>query len=324
MPFDHATAFWIQAPGKGALIREPLAQPGPGEVRVRAKHGMVSRGTELLFFRGLVPASEFERMRAPFQAGTLPGPVKYGYVNVGSVLSGVPELIGKDVFCLHPHQDHYVVPAAAVCPLPVDLPAARAVLAANMETALNGIWDAAILPGDRVAVVGGGVVGLLAGWLACGIHGCAVELVEPLAERRAIGQSLGISCVASGDAEPNADVVIHASGSGEGLREAMALAGFEARVVELSWFGSRDVSLPLGEAFHVKRLQLLSSQVGTVATRQRARWDFRRRIQLALNFLRDSRLDALITGQCRFDELPELMQSLDRGTRGGLCDRIDY
>lgn len=324
MAIDHATAFWIQAPGRGALLREPLAAPAPDELMVRALHGAVSRGTELLVYRGLVPSSEFGRMRAPFQKGELPGPVKYGYVNVGRVIEGPADLLGRDVFCLHPHQDHYVVPVSAVHLLPAQVPAARAVLAANMETALNGVWDAGVLPGDRVVVVGAGVVGLLAAWLADGVRGCTVEVVEPLAERRAIGTALGLRCIAPGVAEPNADVVIHASGCAQGLRDALTLAGFEAHVIELSWFGTHEVSLPLGQAFHAKRLQLISSQVGTVATRQRARWSHARRMALALSLLADPRLDALITGQCRFEALPALMQSLDQGSRSGLCDRIDY
>ena len=319
-----ANAFWIQAPGQGELVRESIAEPASGEVLVHARHGAVSRGTELLIYRGRVPASEFERMRAPFQAGSLPGPVKYGYANVGRVQLGPPALIGRDVFCLYPHQDRYVVPASAVYPLPEHLPAARAILAANMETALNGLWDSALLPGDRVAVVGAGVVGLLVAWLAAGVRGCTVEVIEPLAERRAIGQQLGLRCVAPGLAEPDADLVFHASGSNDGLRQALALAGFEARVIELSWFGAAEISLPLGEAFHVKRLHIVSSQVAMVATRQRARWDHGRRMRLALSLLTDARLDALITGHWQFSALPELMQSLAQGTRGGLCDRIDY
>lgn len=306
------------------MIQEPLTPPAAGEVLVRARHGAVSRGTELLVYRGQVPASEFERMRAPFQAGTLPGPVKYGYVSVGVVEEGPVELMGRDVFCLFPHQDRYVVPTSAVLPLPEGLPPARAVLAANLETALNGIWDAAVLPGDRVVVVGAGVVGLLTAWLAAGVRGCEVEVVEPLPERRSIGQLLGLRCVAPDAATGDADVVVHASGSPLGLRQALSLAGFEARLVELSWFGACEVSLPLGEAFHVKRLRIVSSQVGSVAARQRARWTHARRLQLALRLLTDARLDALVTGHCPFAALPELMQSLERGTRGGLCDRIDY
>ncbi len=319
-----AHAFWIQAPGKSVLLRESIGAPAPGEVLVQAKYGAVSRGTELLVYRGLVPVSEYQRMRAPFQAGSLPGPVKYGYANVGTVLAGPPELLGRDVFCLYPHQDRYVVPASAVYALPAQTPAARAVLAANMETAVNGIWDSGVLPGDRIAVVGAGVVGLLAAWLANGVPGCVVEVLEPLAERRAIAQQLGLKCVAPDSAQADADVVIHASGTGEGLRQAIELAGFEARVLELSWFGTAEVSLPLGAAFHVKRLQLHASQVGTIATRQRARWDHARRMRLALRLLAEPRLDALFTGHSPFSALPELMQSLADGTRGGLCDRIVY
>lgn len=324
MANSQATAFWIQAPGRGELVREDLPSPGSGEVLVQARYGTVSRGTELLIYRGRVPASEFERMRAPFQSGQLPGPVKYGYVSVGTVIAGEASLLGATVFCLYPHQDHYVVPSRAVIALPEAVPPARAVLAANLETALNACWDARVLPGDRVVVVGGGVVGLLTAWIVAGLRGCSVQVVEPQAQRRAIGQALGIGCVAPGEVQTDADIVIHTSGTEAGLREALSLAGFEARVVELSWFGTLAPSIPLGEAFHVKRLRLVSSQVGHIATAQRSRWDHRRRLQLALGLLTDARLDALITGTCAFAALPQLMASLDTGTRGGLCDLIDY
>ena len=184
-----ARACWIEAPGRAAIRPESLAAPRDGEVRVRALHSGVSRGTEALVFRGEVPASEHARMRAPFQAGDFPGPVKYGYASVGVVEAGIDRLIGQTVFCLHPHQTQYVVPATAVHPLPAGLPPARAVLAANMETAINALWDASPRLGDRIAVVGGGVVGLLVAWLASRVPGCQVELVDTYAARAQIGRA---------------------------------------------------------------------------------------------------------------------------------------
>lgn len=317
-------ACWIEAPGRAAIRSEPMPVAGAGEVEVRALHSAVSRGTESLVFRGEVPASEFERMRAPFQAGGFPGPVKYGYASVGIVERGPEPLRGRAVFCLHPHQTRYVVPADAVHPLPDGLPPARAVLAANMETAVNALWDAAPRLGDRISVVGGGVVGLLVAWLAARLPGCEVELVDVRASRRAVAERLGVAFAMPDGARAEADLVLHASGQPEGLATALGLAAFEATVIELSWYGQRTVPLPLGEAFHSRRLVLRSSQVGHVAAAQRGRWSHRRRLALALSLLQDPVLDLLVTDASPFDQLPEVLARLAAGAPDTLCQRIDY
>lgn len=320
----ESRACWTEAPGRAAIRPEQLGSPGAEEVQVRALHSAISRGTEMLVFRGEVPASEFERMRAPFQSGDFPAPVKYGYASVGVVEKGPVPLVGRNVFCLHPHQTRYVVPASAVHPLPEGLPPARAVLAANMETAVNALWDAAPRVGDRVAVVGAGVVGLLVAWLAARMPGCAVEVIDVDPGRRAVAAQLGAGFARPEDAAPDADLVVHASGHPEGLVTALRLAAFEATVLELSWYGARAVVLPLGEAFHARRLTLRSSQVGHVATAQRARWSHGRRLALALSLLREPALDALITDTAPFDQLPEVLRRLAGGTPHTLCQRIDY
>ncbi|KQP18330.1 zinc-binding alcohol dehydrogenase [Pseudorhodoferax sp. Leaf267] len=324
MVSDGFRACWTEAPGRAAIRSGTLAPPADGEVRVRALHSAVSRGTELLVFRGEVPASEFARMRAPFQQGEFPAPVLYGYANVGLVEAGPPALQGRHVFCLFPHQTHYNVPATAVHLLPEGVPPARAVLAANMETAVNALWDAAPRLGDRIAVVGGGVVGLLVAWLASRMPGCAVELVDLRPERAAVAAQLGLRFALPQAAAPDADLVVHASGQPQGLITALGLAAFEATVLELSWYGSRAVALPLGEAFHARRLTLRSSQVGHVAAAQRSRWSHARRMALALALLRDDALDALITDHAPFDDLPQVMQRLAGGAPDTLCHRIDY
>lgn len=320
----ESRACWIEAPGRAAIRRAAFDAPGPAEVQVRTLHSGISRGTELLVFGGEVPASEFERMRAPFQEGEFPAPVKYGYASVGMVEQGPEGLVGREVFCLYPHQTRYVVPADAVHLLPEGLPPARAVLAANMETAVNALWDAAPRVGDRIAVVGAGVVGLLVAWLAGRMPGCAVEVIDIHPGRREVAQRLGLVFASPQAASPDADLVLHASGSAAGLATALRLAAFEATVLELSWYGRRAVALPLGEAFHSRRLTLKSSQVGQVATAQRARWSHRRRMALALSLLRDAALDALVTGSAPFDELPAVLNRLAAGAPDTLCQRIDY
>lgn len=217
-------------------------------------------------------------MRAPHQAGEFTLPVKYGYSSVGVVAAGAAAWLGRRVFCLHPHQDRYVVPVSAVAPVPDAVPDARAALAANMETAVNGLWDGAPRIGDRVAVIGAGVVGALAAALAARIPGADVELIDVNPDKAEVAAALGVAFALPETATPEADLVIHASGTSDGLARALELAGFEARVVDLSWYGDRAVILPLGEAFHSRRLRLISSQVGAVATAQRPRWDHRRRL----------------------------------------------
>lgn len=321
-------AFWIKEPGRGEIVEGSSPRPETGEVVVRAVYSGISRGTEALVFRGGVPESQREVMRCPFQEGDFPAPVKYGYASVGRVEEVVASadagLEGRTVFCLHPHQDRYVVPGPAVVPVPEGVPAGRAVLAANMETAVTASWDASPATGDRIVVVGGGVVGLLTGWLLGGTPGSEVTLVDPEQARRGPAEALGMAYAVDRPDGMDADLVVHASGSPDGLRDALRVAGDEATVVELSWFGDRDVPLPLGEAFHSRRLTLRGSQVGRVPPSRAPRWDRRRRMELALGLLADPVLDALVTDESPFEELPSVMERLavDGGTT--LCHRIRY
>jgi NADPH:quinone reductase-like Zn-dependent oxidoreductase len=319
-----ARALWLREREQPELRDEPLGSPRADEVLVEARFGAISRGTERLVYLGRVPPSEHARMRAPFQVGELPFPVKYGYVNVGRVLAGQDSLIGRDVFCLWPHQDVYVAPADAVTPLPEGVSAERAVLAANMETALNGVWDAELCAGDRVAVVGAGVVGCLVAYLCAQHPGCEVTLVDVDPERERIAHTLGVDFADSARCPGDCDVVFHASGHPAGLPTALAAAGHEARVVELSWYGDQPVSAPLGEGFHIKRLTLRSSQVGSLPPRQRPRWTYRRRLALALSLLRDPALDTLFTSEGRFEDLPAALPELFAPSYRGLCHRIRY
>lgn len=319
-----ARAYWLAAPRTGELRWETLSPVGEGNALVRTLFSGISRGTESLVFRGEVPPSEYQRMRAPFQDGDFPGPVKYGYCSVGVVEDGPAALLGRTVFCLYPHQTRYRVPARALHPIPEAVPPGRAVLAANLETAVNGLWDAAPHLGDRIAVVGAGTLGCLTAWLAGRIPGCRVELIDLNPRRAVIAETLGVGFAAPQAASPDADLVIHTSGSPAGLALALELAGFEARVLELSWYGNREVCLPLGQAFHQRRLQLRSSQVGSVAPDQRPRWDQGRRMALALALLDHPVLDRLITGEDPFERLPEIQARLAEAPGDTLMHRIRY
>jgi len=323
----EARAWWVTGAGKGEIQDTPLEAQGTdaGEelVTVQALYSGISRGTESLVFHGRVPRSEYSAMRAPFQAGDFPWPVKYGYANVGEVIEGPVELVGQTVFCLYPHQDRYRVPASALTPLPKDLPAERAILAANMETAVNGLWDGTPSVGDRIAVVGLGVVGLLVAWLASRIPGTRVTAIDTNPERQAVAEQLGLSFSSESGADDH-DLVIHASGHPSGLETALGLAGQEATIVEMSWYGDQLVSAPLGAAFHPRRLTLKSSQVGQIVPSRVPRWDYRKRLALALELLQDDAMDALITGECRFDDLPKSMARILIDGRDTLCHRVVY
>lgn len=319
-----ARAFWTTGPGRGEIRDQSIAEPAADQVRVRARYSGISRGSEALVFQGRIPESEFARMRAPFQQGEFPFPVCYGYASVGEVEAGSACLVGRPVFCLHPHQDHYVVPASAVVPLPDDVPPARAVLAANLETALNAVWDGAAGPGDRIAVVGGGVVGLLTGALAAAIPGCSVTLVDIQPQRRATAEALGMAFAEPDNVPGDCDLVFHASGRAEGLDTALGCAGLEARIIEMSWYGDTLVSLPLGQAFHARRLTLRSSQVGHVPPERQPRWTRRRRLETALSLLADKRFDILISGESEFEAIPDVMPRLASGEIDALCHRIRY
>lgn len=319
-----ATALWYSGPGEATLKGETLPSPGTGEALVRMLWSGVSRGTERLVFNGLVPEDEYDRMRAPLMGGHFPFPVKYGYAAVGVVEDGPPALTGRTVFCLHPHQDRFIAPEAMLTPLPEGLPARRAVLAANMETALNAVWDSGAGPGDRIVVVGAGIVGLLVTALVSRLPGAEVTLVDIDADRRKAADVLGVQFCAPLAAPTGADVVIHASTTPAGLAMALDAAGLEARVIELSWYGDRLVPAPLGGAFHSQRLQLISSQVGQIAPGRRPRWDYVRRRETALRLLLDDRLDVLISGECAFADLPKALPALLAPGAAGLQTAIRY
>lgn len=319
-----AWAFWFRSAGEGEIRPTVLPEPDPDEVVVRTLFSAVSRGTETLVFQGRVPESQYPLMRAPFQEGDFPAPVKYGYLNVGEVERGPADLLGRTVFCLYPHQTRYVVPAAAVTVVPDRVPAARAVLAGTVETAVNALWDAAPLIGDRVAVIGAGMVGCCVARLLARFPGVHVQLVDVEPARAKVARALGVGFASPGEAEGDCDLVVHASATEAGLASALELLAPEGEVIELSWYGDRRVSVPLGEFFHSRRLSVRASQVGAVSPARRSRRTFTDRLTLALDLLVDPAFDALITGESRFEELPSVLPRLAAGELDALCHRIVY
>jgi hypothetical protein len=315
-------ALWYVAAGRAELREAEAAPETQGGVRVRALYGAISRGTERLVLAGRVPESEFERMRAPFMGGSFPFPVKYGYATVGRLENGAAR--DEPVFVLHPHQTLFSVPADAVHPIPAAVPARRAVLAANMETALNAVWDGAPGPADRIAVVGGGIIGLLVARLCARLPGSEVTVIDVAPARAELVRALGAVFKHPDAAPADCDLVFHASGTAAGLATALRSAGDEARIVELSWYGAGEVGVALGQAFHSRRLQLISSQVGRVSPSHRSRWTHGRRLAAALALLDDPALDALLGPSVDFVELPMRLPELLAADGDARCPLIRY
>lgn len=320
----EARAFWLRTPGVGEIREVPLAMPGDGDVVVRTLRSAVSRGTEALVFEGRVPSSQYEVMRAPFQDGDFPGPVKYGYLNVGVVEQGPSHLRGRTVFCLHPHQTEYVVPAAAVTVVPPEVPTTRAVLAGVVETAVNALWDGAPMVGDRVAVVGAGLLGCCVARLLSSVPGVSVTLVDVDPSRSTVAAALGVDFALCDDAPDGRDLVFHTSATSAGLQRSLELLAPDGTVIELSWYGADRTTLSLGGAFHSSRLTVRASQVGTVSPTRRGRRTAADRLVLALDLLRDPGFDALLSGESPFEELPEVMPKLVRGELPALCHAVTY
>ncbi len=323
-----ARAFWLRGPGEGEIRPVSLPDPGPDEVLVRALRSGISRGTETLVHDGRVPEDQYAVMRAPFQEGDFPGPVKYGYLSVGVVEDGPPQLRNRVVFCLHPHQTSYVVPASAVTLVPDGVPPARAVLAGTVETAVNALWDAAPLVGDRVAVVGAGMVGCCVARLLAGMPGVEVTLVDVDPTRGEVAAALGVGWAspdqAAGLLGGACDLVVHTSASSAGLQLSLDLLVEEGTVIDLSWYGDAETRLSLGAAFHSRRLTVRASQVGVVARARRGRRTTADRLRLALQLLRDPAYDALLTGESGFEELPDVMARLADGRLPALCHSVVY
>jgi threonine dehydrogenase-like Zn-dependent dehydrogenase len=319
-----AHAFWLRAPGFGEIRPVTLREPGEGDVMVRTLRSGVSRGTETLVFRGGVPPSQYAAMRAPFQEGDFPGPVKYGYLSVGTVEQGPAELRGRTVFCLYPHQTAYVVPAGAVTVVPEEVPPGRAVLAGTVETAVNAMWDAAPLLGDRVSVVGAGMVGCCVARLLSRFPAVEVTLVDVDPGRAEVAAAIGVEFALPADAVGARDLVVHTSATSAGLQRSLDLLAPEGTVIDLSWYGDSEVGLSLGGAFHSARLGIRASQVGTVSPARSATRTAADRLALALELLRDPAFDALVTGESHFRELPDVMARLVAGSLPALCHTITY
>lgn len=317
-------AYWTTAPEAGEIRHARVHPPASGEALVRSLYSGVSRGTEMLVYRGQVPQEVAGRMKAPFQEGEFPFPVKYGYLSVGVVEDGPRELLGQRVFCLHPHQDRYVVPVEALTVVPSDVPSRRAILAGPVETALNALWDVPPCAGDRIAVIGAGMIGASLAVLLSRFPLAGLQVIDPDPAKRDMARSLGIDAVEPGDAHGERDIVYHASTTAGGLARGLELLGDEGDLVELSWFGSQCPQVPLGADFHARRLRITASQVSMIGTARRHRRTHASRMELVMQLLADPAFDALISGESEFEDLPGVIADLASGALPSLCRAIRY
>ena len=306
--------LWFTGPRRVELRQgQPSSPLAPGEVKARALHSGISQGTELLLYRNEGPRVFDPSLDAP---GTPVYPRRYGYSWVGNIVEsrarGVE--VGQCVFALRSHGDVHVLRPEVIRTIPASIPSTRATLAANMETALTVVWDAGIAIGDRVLVLGGGVVGLLTAMLAKVAGAARVSVVEPFPRRRQAALSLGADeAFSPGQDVPDGecDVVIEATGDPASLDRAIAHAGLEATIVVASFYGERRSPIALGTEFHRRRLHLTASQVSRIPAHKTARWDASRRFAMVLERLTDPRLDALVEPPVPFAEAPAVFARLD-------------
>jgi hypothetical protein len=320
----EATAYWTVGPGQGELRSERLPAPGPEEALVRSLYSGISKGTELVVHQAAVPPCVAEEMRAPHQEGSFPSPVKFGYLSVGVVEQGPADWVGQTVFCLHPHQDRYVVPVSSLTRVPDGVPPRRAVLTGTVETAVNALWEAGPRLGDRVAVIGAGLVGGMVATLLRTFPLGRLQLVDLDPARKDLADSLGVDFAHPDDALGDCDIVFHCSASEGGLERSLKLVGDEGEIIEMSWYADRKITIPLGEDFHARRLSIRASQVGAVARARRHRRTTADRLELAVSLLQDPVFDAFLTGASRFAELPGVVQDLAGGRLEALCQVIEY
>ena len=319
----RARAFWLAAGGRGLIRAEALPDPPADWCVVKTRFSAVSPGTERLVALGRVPVSLREEMRCPYMGGHFPFPVKYGYSLVGEVVSGPADLRGRAVHVLHPHQDICVVRREDVRPLPAGLPAERATLASNLETAVTAVWDSGAVLGERALVVGFGIVGSLIARLLSLSPGIDLEIVEPRRDRRMLAERMGFK--AFPEPGPGAfDLAFDAGGTPAGLQAAIDRVGVEGRVVAVSWFGARPVPLVLGGSFHSRRKRIVASQVSRIPGFLAPRWDVRRRTELVFRLLDRPEFDLHLSPPIPFSGLPELFRALRRRSPAGLGPLIAY
>jgi len=295
--------------------------PATGEVRIQTLFSGISHGSEMMVYRGEIPADLSLDATLPSLQGNFSFPIKYGYASTGRIIDvgeGVNGLEAGDlVFAFNPHETCYTVPATVVIKLPEGLDPKHGIFAANVETALNALLDAAPRLGERAVIIGQGVVGLLITQLVRKAGASLIVTSDMYAKRRALSQKAGANLVVDPATESlddrvyemtggaGADVVIEVSGEPRALNDAIKITAQEGRVVVVSWYGTKRADLALGSDFHRKRLTLRSSQVSNLDPSLAPRWTIARRRQLAASYLSELLLEELISNVVPFEQAGE-------------------
>lgn len=312
------------------LHAEPLDAPSAGQVLVRMLVSGISAGTEMLFYRGQVPADLSTDSTIEALSGAVEYPLKYGYCAVGEVIALGPGVeagwLGRRVFAFNPHETHFLAEPASLMPLPDGIPVEAAVLLPNMETAVNFLMDARPMLGDQVAVTGQGIVGLLATSLLAQLPLGSLVTLDRLPLRREWSLRMGAQAsldpadadvvaearrlLSGGRPYPAADITFELSGAPGALNLAIALTGFDGTVIVGSWYGQKRAELDLGGYFHRSRIRLVSSQVSTINPDWQGRWTKERRFSTAWDMLRKVHPERLITHRIPFSEAASAYQLL--------------
>jgi 2-desacetyl-2-hydroxyethyl bacteriochlorophyllide A dehydrogenase len=331
-----ARGLWFTAARHAELLDEEVPAPRDDQVTVRAIVSMVSAGTEMLIYRGQIPAEDDLGLETC--AGTFGFPVKYAYQVVGEVVDAGASTEfqpGDRVFARHPHQDLFTMRADPILlfKLPADLQPERAVFANLSDVALNCNLDVPVRHGDCVVVYGQGIVGSLTAQLARRTAGTLI-VVDPLAERRELAHSWGADHAVAPDAVEQvveeatdgrgADICIEATGAPVALQSAIRAAGQEATIAVISFFGGKTVPLVLSPEFHYRRQRIISSQVSTIGSGLQPRWSMVRRMQHVFRLLADPTLQTVVSHTFPFEHAPQAYQLLDQNGAAAMGVLLTY
>jgi threonine dehydrogenase-like Zn-dependent dehydrogenase len=307
-------ALWHISPDASAILEHDLPAGNDHMLLVKSLYSLVSMGTERIVASALMPSAVWNQMAVPYMEGTFSLPCKYGYSLTGKVLKGPAEYKGKTVHLMHPHQDRLWVNATSVFIVPDDIPATRAVLASQVETAVTAIWDSRISLGDSVLIAGFGLVGAMIALLTSPIPGVKIAVLEKNEFRKELARELCFDVIDKQDENGKIfDVAIHTAGDEKALQFCIDHIGHESQVTEVSFYGKKSITLMLGETFHTQRKRIVVSQVAHIPSHKLNRWDLHRRKKLVFDMLKDKRFDMLVENRIPFEQAPLLFNQIRYG-----------
>ncbi|MEM1137565.1 MAG: zinc-binding alcohol dehydrogenase [Bacteroidota bacterium] len=305
------------------LVEKNLTQVTENEVAIESMYSLVSLGTERTITTQLLTKEIAARMVVPYMRGTFQNEFTYGYSLVGRIIDGEKDLIGKVIHVMHPHQNYAVVKTQDIFFIPEQMNPKLATLVSNMETAVNAIWDANVEIGDKVLVIGYGTVGALTALIASKIPGIDISILEINQNRfnAAVEQGFKVSSILE---NKDFDIVFNTSGNAEMLQKAISVTKSEGRIIEMSWYGAKSITINFGADFHYGRKQLISSQVSQIPNRKLKNWTYHSRKKLVFKLLQELNPHYLINCEVHFSETPKFYNDLRRHETSGLGVVIKY